>query len=524
MRLQSNDCAAGLEPGHAARATDIVASLPSFGGFRGPAAHEARCSMVAMMPVTKAAPSDHRSDLEKVVRILEETPGIDREYMTPIEEFQQRVRKVNDTLASTGTRSAWSSRTSTTPEMCRTSEGFQAIDRTGGRVVGPTGFHVVAGLEGGYVAEQLVYRSGATVHKAELLQLADEKYPIKAERLEDVITAAAGGSVDHIALLTPGRSFPPGWSSTCKAYSAAKASLTLKTFITGSSTKKAISRWAHRGCIDDRGRDDARHAGGIRPGRLESEIAARGAWAGRMLGSKPTVSDHGGRQRSQPDPDRPRAEPANPEGDWVHLGVAPKRDGLTSCVRRSVIAVTDASKVTEEQKYWFDLVERAYDVGGGVIGTKVAAERLPARLQEQALVDYFAGHAADVSRRTGKSIDLASLKPYTMQYSGYTERQEFFGAITLDSHEPLGNQIVTMLDVALRGVGDRWDDVVIPGFDLLRRGEYAWASMAAGSSGSPRSPVHVQELVGVLISTPAGRPYRIRSFDDNRRQSPTPSR
>ena len=31
------------------------------------------------------------------------------------------------------------------------------------------------------------------MHKVELLQLADEKYPIDAERLEDVIEAAAGG-------------------------------------------------------------------------------------------------------------------------------------------------------------------------------------------------------------------------------------------------------------------------------------------------------------------------------------------
>jgi len=42
---------------------------------------------------------------------------------------------------------------------------------------------------------------------------------------------------------------------------------------------------------------------------------------------------------------------------------------------------------------------------------------------------------------------------------------EFYGAITLDSFEPLDRKLVTMLDVALRGIGDRWDDVIIPGFD-----------------------------------------------------------
>ena len=48
------------------------------------------------------------------------------------------------------------------------------------------------------------------------------------------------------------------------------------------------------------------------------------------------------------------------QGDWVHLGVAPKRDGLTACLRRSVIAVDSPQKVTGEQKYWFDLVEEGY--------------------------------------------------------------------------------------------------------------------------------------------------------------------
>ena len=50
---------------------------------------------------------------------------------------------------------------------------------------------------------------------------------------------------------------------------------------------------------------------------------------------------------------------------------------------------------------------------------------------------------------------------------GYTECQEFYGAITLNSNEPLGNQIVTMLDVAVRGFGNHWNDIVIPGMDYV---------------------------------------------------------
>ena len=51
-------------------------------------------------------------------------------------------------------------------------------------------------------------RSGAKVHKIELLKLADEDYPIDAERLEDIIEEAAGCKPDYIGLLTPREVFP----------------------------------------------------------------------------------------------------------------------------------------------------------------------------------------------------------------------------------------------------------------------------------------------------------------------------
>jgi hypothetical protein len=85
-----------------------------------------------------------------------------------------------------------------------------SIEQVAG-VIGRTGFHIIAGLEGGYVAEQLAPRAHANVHKVELLQLADEKYPIEAERLENVIEVAAQkkiSEIDKIALLTPKQVIP----------------------------------------------------------------------------------------------------------------------------------------------------------------------------------------------------------------------------------------------------------------------------------------------------------------------------
>jgi hypothetical protein len=125
----------------------------------------------------------------------------------------------------------------------------------------------------------------------------------------------------------------------------------------------------------------------------------------------------------------------------------------------------------------------------------VARSGKPAR-PEEALVHYFRARSEEVGRRVGKPIQLERLKPYTGTHNaGYTECQEFFGAITLDSGEPLGRQIVTMLDVAVRGFGDRWDEVIIPGLDFVvvenTLGKYGPRVEVLNSL-----PVRVQERVG----------------------------
>ncbi|HEV2423665.1 MAG TPA: M24 family metallopeptidase [Terriglobia bacterium] len=442
---------------------------------------------------------EHRQDLERVLRVLEQTPPIDRTLSVPKEEFQARVKNVNAALERRGHKIG----------MVFSDEHYcgdvpylggninVSIEQVAG-VVGPTGFHIVAGLEGGYVAEQLAERAGATVHKVEMLQLADEKYPIAAERLEDVLATAAGGAVDHVALLTPRQVIPAGLVSYLEGLWGREGVVDAQELYYRVKYEKSE--------LEMRLIADAARVGDamlrsmlavLRPGRLESEVAAWGAWAGRMLGSE----DDGfkimvGANVANRTLIGPALNRAIREGDWVHLGVAPKRDGLTACVRRSVIAVDRPSKVTDDQRYWFELVEGGYEVGEQWY-RKVAAENLPARLQEQALVDYFHGRSGEVSKRIGKTIDLAALKPYTGTHnSGYTECQEFFGAITLESQEPLGSRIVTMLDVALRGIGNHWNQVVLPGFD------YCVVENTLGKFGSrverlSQVPVNAQELVAV---------------------------
>ena len=163
-----------------------------------------------------------------------------------------------------------------------------------------------------------------------------------------------------------------------------------------------------------------------------------------------------------------------------------------------MIATLDPAAITEDQHFWINFVEGAYQVGLDAY-RRVSREHLPAKLQEQALCDYFKAHEPEVCRRLGKQIDLVRQKPYTGTHNGgYTECQEFYGAITLNSEEPLGEQIVTMLDVAVRGVGNMWNDVVIPGMD------YVLVEKTLGKFGERvdvlnELPINLQRYVGRVV-------------------------
>ena len=133
-------------------------------------------------------------------------------------------------------------------------------------------------------------------------------------------------------------------------------------------------------------------------------------------------------------------------------------------------------RVREEETRWMR-ARKAHE--------EIVKRRVPQRPREEA-----------VSRRAGRPIDLVKQKPYTSVHNGgYTECQEFYGAIPLKSEAPLGRQIVNMLDVALRGGGNYWDDLVIPGL------EYVVIENTLGKVGPKvecfsRLPANAQSLVG----------------------------
>jgi Xaa-Pro aminopeptidase len=406
-----------------------------------------------------------RREYSLVERVLEATPSIDKTLAVSTEEFRERQAAVSRGLAARGF----------TVGFVFSDEHYDgdvpylggntniSIEQVAG-VIGRNGFHLVAGLEGGYIAEQLAPRAAAVVHKVELLQLADEKYPIAAERLEDVIQAAAGNAADRIALLTPRQVIPDGVVSYLENLFGRENVVDSQDLYFRIKYEK--SDMEMRLIRDANIIADAMIRAMLailKPGLLETQVAAWAYLVARELGAEEMGWDVmvGANEANRTLIGKALNREIHP-GDWVHLGVAPKRDGLNACCRRSVLAVEDPADVTPDQNFWLELIEEAYEIGLSAY-RRIAADGSPARLQEQALVDYFSGRSADVSRRLGRAVQLERQKPYTGTHNaGYTECQEFYGAITLDSQEPLGRQIVTMLDVAIRGVGNHWNDVVLP--------------------------------------------------------------
>ena len=364
-------------------------------------------------------------------------------------------------------------------------------------IIGKNGFSILAGLEGCYVAEQLSGRSGCSVGRVEMLKLADEEYPVNVDRLEDVVERICDGKPQRIALLTPRAVMPVSIFEWFENY-VGKGNLLdgqeiyYKLKYEKSDIEMELTRQAAK--ISDVMTEGMLAV--MKPGMLQTQVAQWGYAIASELGVEELGFDV--MVTSGEDNRSIVGKALNhviQEGDFVHLGAGPAMDGLTACQRCSVVCTKNGGKLTEPQEYWLSFVEDAYRVGLEAF-IHVAENNLPAKLQEQALVDYFARRQDEVSRRMGRPIDLVSLKPYTGTHnSGYTECQEFYGAITLNSEEPMGNQIVTMLDVAVRSFGSTWNDVIIPEFD------YLLVEKTLGKFGNRVEvfndlPVRLQHLVG----------------------------
>lgn len=433
-----------------------------------------------------------------IADVLSRAPKIDKTLRVGKEEFQRRQKAVYEALSKAGFDGG----------IVYSDEHYHGdVPYLGGNtnisvepvsgIVGKNGFAILAGLEGCYVAEQLSKRSGCRVGRVEMLKLADEEYPVETDRVEDVVEDICGGKPRRLALLTPRAVMPLAIFEWFEGY-VGKGNLLdaqeiyYKIKYEKSDIEMQLTRQAAK--ISDVMIEGMLAV--MQPGMLQTQVAQWGYAIASELGVEEMGFDI--MVTSGEDNRSIVGKALNhviQEGEFVHLAAGPAMDGLTACERCSVVCTGPNGFLTEPQKFWLDFVDDAYRVGLDAF-VHVAENNLPARLQEKALVDYFESRREEVSRRLGKPIDLAMLKPYTGTHNaGYTECQEFYGAITLNSHEPMGHQIVTMLDVAARGFGSTWDEVIIPEFD------YVLVEKTLGKFG-PRVevfndlPVRVQPLVG----------------------------
>src|SRR5258706_3213797 len=227
-------------------------------------------------------------DLRKVLDVLVASPGIEKSLAVPNEESPRRQSATWQALEQVGLDVGFVFSDEHYDGDVRYLGGNTniAIEQVAG-VIGKNGFHLIAGLEGGYVSEQLASRANARVHKVELLQLADEKYPIQAERIEDVLDQAAGKKVRRIGLLTPRQVVPSG------IVDALERIVGKENVIDAQELYQRIRY--EKSNIEMELIRDAAIIGDVmircmlavsRPDQLETQVAAWAYWAAKELGSE----------------------------------------------------------------------------------------------------------------------------------------------------------------------------------------------------------------------------------------------
>jgi Xaa-Pro aminopeptidase len=482
--------------------------------------------------------------LRKLEIIVERAPWIDRRRGISREEFAGRRRRVWAAVqrcAAVDVAFAFSDEHYSGDVPYLGGNTNYSIEQVAfGLGPDPIRSGIIAGFEGVYVAGQLAPRAGAAVYPTESLQLADEKYPVEGFSLKDILEKIAGKKLQQIGLLTPRQVIPESVAAHLESLVGPGNVVDVQRPFQEIKNLKSDAEMKLL--------EDAAHVCSLalramlavmEPGMDETQVAAFGDMLAKWMGCErkgfETIvgSDSACVTMIGPALNRP-IQPGAP----VHLGASYKRDGLTACVRRSVFSSAD---IPAYLAYFRDLVEGGFRAGFDAY-VSVVRNRQPARLQEQALIDFFnerTAEALEVVRREfgekaakqaqarlheplpGIGAGLARLKPYTGTHNaGYTECQEFYGAITLESDSPLDDQVVTMLDVALRGRGSRWTgsefEPILPGFDYwvvedtlgkygaaVRNltGAYGGQARELESEGKPtrvsvRLPVNVQHLVG----------------------------
>jgi hypothetical protein len=478
--------------------------------------------------------------LKKLEVIVENSPKIDRYFSIPRDEFAERRVKVWKALKEAADIDV---------AFAFSDEHYSGdVPYLGGNInysieqvafgLGPDPYTsgIIAGFEGVYIAGQLAKRAGVMIYPTESLQLADEIYPVEGFSLGHILERIAGKKVTRIGLLSPRQVIPDGIVTHLEEIvgreNVIDAQLPFQKVknLKSNNEMRLIEDAAYVSSLAMRAMLAV-----LEPGMDETEVAAFGDMLAKWMGCERqgfqtmVGSDTACATMIGPALNRPVLE-----GEFLHLGTSYKRDGLTACCRRSLFSGNRDAK--PYNAYFRKIVEEGFHTGFNAY-VDIVENNKPAKFQEQALVDYFNSKTDETINMVrseygpqgaeklreqllieipGITGGLARMKPYTGTHnSGYTECQEFYGAITLESDHPLDKQVVTMLDVALRGRGSKWlgeeFEKIIPGFDYWvvedTLGKYGnkvknlTGEIQPGGKtvrGTGKIPVNVQALAGNL--------------------------
>ena len=435
---------------------------------------------------------------EIIRSVLEKAPSFDKDYRLPPEEFARRQDRVREMLKAEGYDCGivYSDEhyCGDVPYLCGNNN---IIVEPIAAVISQTGLYFIAGLESGIVAEQYCRRSGVQIRRLNIFGM-DGEQPEGLPSPESIIEEACGKKPDRIALLTTAGVFPAAFYRRLERYVGAGSlsDISQKYYRLKYEKSELEMRLIEESCrIADVMLEGMLRI--LRPGLSENQVAGWGHLIARELGAEGLGFDvmvtTGRNNKTMV------GRPSNTvirEGDIVHIGVSPKRDGLCGAERISVQCVRSPELVSPEYKLLMDFLEGAYRFSVEKFA-EIAEKGLKGSEHEKAMIAYYREHAAQLEQAYGRSIpDFESLKGYvTSHNSGYTECQEFYGALACDFDEDCADTMVLMLDVGLKGYYDSWDQEAIAGLD------YIVIEKTAGKFGKEvrilnKLPANLQYLVG----------------------------
>jgi len=428
-------------------------------------------------------------------QIIEETyPTIDRSIQITREEYKERWRKVQESMAAKGydllyvcgseldrSDAAW-----LTGAFDPMIERYAVILPPEGRPI------ILAGSEGGHVLEESAERSGADIALLREFQISDEEYRwARFVGLREVLSRA-GLSPNglKVVVASPPDVLPHSQLRMLQSQFGEENVVfdpDLLRLIKYEKSEKELAIMQEANKVAD-----ASMRGMLAvtiPGFTELQIASVGDFIMKALGAGRTgfvtIVTSGERGRTVIGPATNRVIR---KGDIVSLGLSPTFNGYHGVVRRTVRAGVEPDP---RQRRFIKAVEDLYVVVMDAV--KEAAEKgLPSNYIDQQGKKYL----ENLRIETLSGELAAPHEPYTFVHNmGCSECQEGYGAVTPYTTNPLGRQVALAIDVALVGFDEKGE--------LIFPVRYAVVEDAFWKKGSEvgvynRLPLNVQHLVGNL--------------------------